>query len=477
MFREEKKSKANIIIKSIFLFVCLFYLSFLSGIVVFRPSSSLLTFNSMMEHMLHGQFDIDPDIDRAEGYLRNGKVYAYWGIFPALLRLPVLVLPHGGNLDITQLSCIVALALMLFINYKSIVYLSQYFSVGQSWLRPCFAFVVALSGAQVCFLRFSVYQEVCFWAIVFGFLYVHWAMRACLDPAQTPRALLWMSVSAGLALLTRVSMGVGLYAAISLFGLLTVWRCMGRLRQAQGRAVRQTARVWLGYCGLAVAVLVFFVGVVAYVNEQRWGNPLTFVDYHSYLMNRYYPDRVLRAHQYGLFNINRIPLGFIYFFVPVWVFKWGNGHLILSSSFHRLVDVTEMPPSSFFLTDGFLLLFSGIFVWSVVRRRTISGVDSTAAILNMAGLLVAPLLMMMAISMNFRYRAEFYPIIMFTAFLGAVVVSKKWLEKPFFKYICIALVCISIFSSFAAMVLYKKSGFGVPKQLMTMSVWEYYKGW
>src|SRR5208337_1007156 len=48
-----------------------------------------LTFNSMLEHLLRGQFDVDPQAIGDDGYLRNGHVYAYWGIWCALLRLPL----------------------------------------------------------------------------------------------------------------------------------------------------------------------------------------------------------------------------------------------------------------------------------------------------------------------------------------------------------------------------------------------------
>lgn len=429
----------------------------------------------MMEHMLHGTFDVDPQIVGEEGFLRDGKVYAYWGIFPALLRLPVLIFRNGINIDITKLSSIIAWYLILFVNYKSLLCVGKYFCKKYSWLYSCFACVIIFSGVPICFLPFSLYQEVCLWAIVFGLLYAYWALRACLDPAQTPRALLWMSASAGLALLTRVSMGVGLYAAVSLFGLLTLWRCVGMLRKPQDKVVQQTARVWLGSCLAGVGILVFCVGVIAYVNQQRWGNPLTFADYHLYIMNKNFPDRVARMEQYGLFNIQRIPLGIVYYFIPVWVFKWSNGHLILHNSFHRLIDVTEMPASSFFLTDGFLLLFSGLFVCSAINCKRRTGIDYAAASLNMVGLFVAPLLMMMAISMNFRYRAEFYPIILFTAFLGAVAVPQAWLGNAWFKRLCIALVCLSIFSSCVVLLMYKNSFFGPPEELVTESVWDYYK--
>src|SRR5271156_840461 len=62
------------------------------------------TFNSMLDHLSHGQFDVDPTIIGGEGFLRNGHVYAYWGITCALVRLPLLVF-RRLDLDVTVWSC------------------------------------------------------------------------------------------------------------------------------------------------------------------------------------------------------------------------------------------------------------------------------------------------------------------------------------------------------------------------------------
>ena len=61
----------------------------------------------MLAHLLHGEFFVDPNTIGDEGFLRNGHVYAYWGIWCALLRLP-LWLVRRLDLDITTWSCLTA---------------------------------------------------------------------------------------------------------------------------------------------------------------------------------------------------------------------------------------------------------------------------------------------------------------------------------------------------------------------------------
>jgi len=86
------------------------------GIVLFNAGIAAhdgpinLTFNSMLANLCHGRFDVDPAIIGNEGFLRNGHVYAYWGIFCALLRIPLL-LTNRLDLDVTTLSCLIAVCL------------------------------------------------------------------------------------------------------------------------------------------------------------------------------------------------------------------------------------------------------------------------------------------------------------------------------------------------------------------------------
>src|SRR5262245_45306351 len=48
-----------------------------------------LTFNSMLQHLMWGRFDVSPETVGLEGFYRHGRTYAYWGIFPALIRFPL----------------------------------------------------------------------------------------------------------------------------------------------------------------------------------------------------------------------------------------------------------------------------------------------------------------------------------------------------------------------------------------------------
>ncbi|MFT8720803.1 hypothetical protein, partial [Acetobacter sp.] len=435
-------------------------------------NGKFITFNSMMDHMLHGRFDVDPDIVGKEGFLRNGHVYAYWGILPALLRLPFLLLPNGLHLDITRLSCAIAAILMFFINFRTVRYVTTSIPKNVDWLRNVLFAAIALTGVQIGFLRPSIFQEVCLWSLVFGMLFVHWAVRACLNPDEAPKAFLWMSIASSLALLTRVSMGIGAYAAEGFLGFLTLWRYRHPLSDTSS----SFPQIYLQYFIAAAAILGVGIAITAGINFERWGNPLTFANYNLYLFNIDFPDRLIRTRLYGLFNVERIPLGIIYFFFPIWIFHNGD-HLFFQTDFARLLDAVELPASSFFLTDGVFLLLGSFFFVSLISKKTWSTDKSLkqSSFCIIAGLAIPPILMLMAISMNYRYRAEFYPLILFMAFMGArLIFTHDSLNRKWLKPTCWGLVVVGALSSHIILVLYDISNFGPSSRLLAHGVLNYY---
>jgi hypothetical protein len=367
-----------------------------------------LTFNSMLDHLIRGRFDVDPRIVGREGFTMGDQVMAYWGIFPALLRLPMTLFPGWRYLDFTIGSCLVALAGMVATKLWALRLIRRELPSLPAWLYRAMVVVLVLAGAQTCFLRFSLYQEVCLWAALWGALFVAAAIHAQLRGLGRG-ALLVMALTAGLAMLTRVSLGIGLVAAFG--GVLLV------------EAVRSRAdlRGWLASAAPPVMLLVLFGLVTAGVNIGRWGNPLTFADYHHYNYNAWYPDRMVRMAEQGLFNLHRVPFGLVYYFAPVWVLRGTDGQLLLEATRTKWIDAAELPPSSFLLTDPLLLLLGGLTIVGWARNATAHRARDIAIAL---GLAIPAGLMLCAVSMNFRYRLDFYPLFEFLAFSGLILAGR-----------------------------------------------------
>src|SRR5439155_21255453 len=94
---------------------------------LFSPEMLDKVFDSMLMHLLHGEFNVDPKAIDFEASIRNGKTYSYFGIFPALLRLLALPVTDLASAHLARLSCLTAIVIfvalqlrMLFIVHDSL---------------------------------------------------------------------------------------------------------------------------------------------------------------------------------------------------------------------------------------------------------------------------------------------------------------------------------------------------------------------
>jgi hypothetical protein len=443
----------------------------------FHPTRNGLTFNSMIEHLLAGRFDVDPETVGNEGFLRNGHVYAYWGIFCAVIRLPLLAFKGGSATDVTTASCLIAVCLTGIMKIRTALFVRRFCQPGplcESVFLLLLIYIV-LGGAQVGYLRVSIYQEVVFWAAAMASGFVYCAVRGVILGRFTLGLLAVMALLAALALLNRVSTGMGLYAAT---GLLLAVLVVGDARaDNHPLAGRLLSALLSRRVVAACAILLAGVVLTGAVNYFRWGNPATFADFSLYLFNRLYPDRLARTAEYGLFNIARIPFGLVYYFVPIWVLQAPDGTLLFDAARTRLIDAAELPPGSFFLTDLLPILFSA-FLFAAMLRRHVPRLIPLGQILALAtGLAVPCVLMLMAISMNYRYRMEFYPEIDLLAFLGFyAATSRAEALASVYRYRrwITAATLVSVLSAHGELILYKLSGFGPGQDYLRHGILRYY---
>lgn len=383
-------------------------------------ASNGLVFNEMLTRLLHGRFDIAPSVIGEEGIAYHGRTYAYFGIFCALLRLPLLAIGLIA-LDVTKVSIIAAAAVSLGARLLALDLALRRARGVSPRLRLILLAAVAFGGESLQYLRPSIFQEVCCWgdalAAVFGLLAVR---RIVGGDGRTLRLYAGMAAIAGLGLLCRVSCGLGLYAALGLMLCVEAWRGRARLL-----ALRPLAP--------AVLILALFAGAACGVNYARWQSPLTFVPLRYQLMSsRFEPDRVERLDRYGEINPVRIPLALQYYFAPAWMLQDGKGQLLFQKTQLRLFDCVELPPSSFFLSDPVVCVLAGLGLWSLARRR-VKVPEPMLAAGAALGLAAPAAVMLLAISLTFRYRMDFYPLLDFAACLGAAGLSLDPLRQPIRK--------------------------------------------
>jgi hypothetical protein len=428
-----------------------------------------LTFNSMLLHLLHGTFDVDPQAIGDEGSLRNGLIYTYFGVVLALLRLPLLWTTDFATTDFTRLSCLAAVSVMALFKVASALTVWRANPVRERTILLTFLTIaILIGGPQIQFLRASIYQEVMTWAAAFGAAFVYVVLRGYYSPQGfTAGRLATLAAIAGLCLLTRASTGLGLYLAFGLLCLALVWRGLATER---GGRVKMLARL-----AAPALIAAAFVVVAGIVNYGRWGSPLLFTDPQTHLWAMLHaPDRLRRGQEYGAFNIVRLGYALAYYFVPVWVLRDSDGELLWSAFQHRTIDSVELPPSSFFASDPLILALAVFALVQLVRHRHV--IDRMVAVPVLAGLAVPIALILTFISMTFRYRMEFYPFLDLCGFLGFGVLLSRTQRPPARSFVAAAL--FGVVASHALWVLYMLSPFGSADELMRgMDIASYYASW
>jgi hypothetical protein len=433
-------------------FIFFYYWALLSDgrFIQVKPIRYDLVFNSMIEYMSHGRFDVDPDVILQEGFTRDGRTYAYFGVFPALLRLPILLAPGLRTVDYTVISCAIAATIAAVAKLGAVLQAGQ--SMGDvAYKTRVLLFAAAMvifGGSQVQFLRPSVYQESIFWASAIAAVFILLAFRWCVDvSARKPGHVTAMAVLAGLCLLTRVSTSIGLYAACGAIML--------------PKAIAATRRLGSGASILLPSlILVFFAVICGYINYARWGSPLTFQDYRYYDILPVNDPTFDVLINHGYFNVRRIPFALSYFFLPVWTIIGSDGHFLFRALQDRLYYTVEAPPATFFASDLLLCSLCVLGVAWLSRQRP-DGVDRGAARMIAVCLLIPGVLILMAIAVTFRYRMEFYPFFEFLALFGLFGLRAKITACPrLFTSVCAAMLAISTVSAHGFLLAYKIAPWG-----------------
>jgi hypothetical protein len=405
-------------------------------------------FNSMLSSLLQGRVDIDPALAGMEGYVRNGQTYTYFGVFPAVLRLPVST--HLW-LEWTTLSSVAAASLATMLLLRT----CQLFSVDlQAQIRmavfPALGLSFAFSGPALELLaRPTVYSEAILWSFAAACGFIRAAVPWMLNRTLTRWDCLCLALCAAIGLLTRASTGVALYCSLT---LILVFESR-RLTTHRTSIKRQ-----LEHFAPALAVALFAVSVTAAINHARWGNPLKFNDFTTYTIIQKDAARLERAAAQGSFNASRIPWATAYYFSPDWFFS-RPGSSEVGVAIHRLFDPPE-GPSPFPLPKTWILWFTlaAIGASAALRRPTLDSAHTRRMAVLCSGLAVAPLLILSYLYLAFRYRAEFAPALVVLSLSGARffcqsnrLASSRYLRFGLIVGICLLGLAQTVFSYRAAL--------------------------
>jgi hypothetical protein len=386
-----------------------------SGLVQRGPFSSDF-FDAQAHALLDGHLDVDPSVAGIEGFVHDGRTQLYFGLVPALLRLPVAALTDRFDGRLGQLSMLVALAIAMAASTR-LLWRARRHRRGDAPVGPWeprivagFTAAVGLSSPLL-FLgsRPVVYHETELWGAATTLVALE-AILAWWD-RPTGRGVALASLAVAVAFNTRASVGGGAVAALALVSALAL-------------LTHRRPRSWAA--PLAVAVLLP-VGLYAAVNMARFDSPFG-VPFREQVLSSVDPARQATLASTGgtLFGPEFAPTAVVTYLRPdgisvqrlfPWVTFRESTPVIGDATFDTLDRSASLPT----VTPALVLLgLVGLAAslrrgwrdpWLVTALGAATGLASTITIAFVAN----------------RYLADFTPALVLLAAVGTWVVA-SWLR-------------------------------------------------
>ena len=428
----------------------------------FRPEFLGLAFNSQFLNMLQGAFNVDPLAIGLEAFVRDGKVYTYFGIFPSLLRgvfAPFVDLQHT---DVSRASCIAATLVVAVFQVK-MFRVARVRLVGDPKTNDLYVFVLLsllLGGPQIFLLAAApIYHEPILWAAAFCSIFNYFLLSCAFDgsPIRVRRFAV-MALLAGVCLITRATEGIALYLALSIL-LAQAWTRAARsgCEPDAGKWCRGTGDWALSRWSILVPLLILIIFGLAQlgINHARWGDPLKLIDFrsHAYMMSN--PKRVKNLDEYGPLHFSRVPHNVAYYLAAS-----REEIQFFNTLWPTSFDGKEMTNAPMALHSPLVLILAGFGLWRVLTRN-VSGIPCPSVIgIGLLGLSFPVLFLLGYMWLAVRFHMDFMPFLSLAAVvgfhqLGVVMASSTVATRRVVGAVSASLCGIGIAYSHIALAAYK----------------------
>jgi hypothetical protein len=372
----------------------------------------------------HSLLDLRWDVPRSslflEGFDVDGKVYMYFGPFPALLRLPVAAITDEFDGRLGQVSMLAAFVVAMFFTVRLVSRIrplirgSAPVTTSERWAVELFVFVVG-AGSVLVFLASEsyVYHEAEIWGVALA-LGAFEAVIAFVTTARRRQLAIASALTTG-ALLSRSAIGMGAVVAL---GLILAASAHPRTRRLAGMAEDFPTR------SMAIPLLAAMVvplAIYASINYAKFGT-LFSVPFERQLSHQSSPfsHKLLAANGGTRFNLELVPTSFVQYFRPDQIsFRWLFPWVAFGTEADDIGDVlTERVGNASYTASMPLLTMLGLMgITGLVRsRRAGPGVSAMRA--PVLGASAATIATLAFASIAHRYVADFLPAGVLLAVVG-----------------------------------------------------------
>lgn len=430
----------------------------------FEPEDFNGFYDAYARSILHGHFDVPRSAIGAEAFTFDGKTYGYFGIAPALLRIPlVLIFPDMVG-SWSRVMILVAATISLLCAYAL---LRMFRSPGRELtgaervLHSIFI-VTAGIGSTLIFLagRSYTYHEALAWSGAFALLFA-WAIARYFQRAQT-KFLLLATAFAFMSFHSRTTSGAGAVLAVAILAaVLTVrafWKpAFGRVIFGIGQAARSDRHAMIAGLAVAVTIAVYFgVGYAKFKTFEPI--PMRYYDFYSQFPVRM---RITAGKQIHLQNV---PTAIATYFGVHGVrikdaFPWfypEEEETVIGRPRNDVIEPFSTVPVS--MPALLLLALIGIAALASGGNETLNRARLSAATLFLGGGIV-----LATVGVTERYLHDFYPALIVGAAAGVTRLgSHPHLKK--INALAAILAAVSILLNCSFSLINQRETFGAPDE-------------
>ena len=443
----------------------------------FEAESFGVFYDAQASSLLNGRLDVPPTAIGPEAYIINQKYHGYFGIGPALMRIPSAILLPGlsgrWSRIFMLIACLMHLAYIYLVLKTLILHCTkkEAISKAHSFVISIFIILIGIGSTNI-FLasRSFIYHEALMWGSAFSIAGCYYFLRYLLNPIGKN---IWpICVCSLFAFNARVTVGsitIALCLAVSIYLILIylnptnrilkfVYRKSASLFSLPGH--RRPGRHAIVF--LSAAIIIMFSAL--FVNYLRFGsflnNPLE--KHIQFIQN---PERIKRTDG-KILSPRNVPTTFYNYFSPdkisfrksfPWVQMTTDATVFSAARLDAVETFSSLPASTpaLFLLTMFGLYFGFSMSHSIIKNMRLiiiaSFIGGTVT-LNVAGV-------------TQRYLHDFYPFLMFSGAVG--IVGILLLEQVRLKRIILALglplFLFSVYANTAFALLYQREiVWGVP---------------
>jgi len=305
----------------------------------------------------HGHLDVPPEVAGIEGFVIDGKTQLYFGVGPALMRLPFTAWGDGLDGRLSTLSQVLAVGVLAIASARLLAR-ARRLVVGAPTGRPWWftaAAVVPAVATPVIFLasRPIVYHEAELWGAAAGLAGLDLVLRW--HDTGRGRHLVEAMLFATFAMSVRPSTGAAPAVALGLFGLGALWN-----------------RDWRRAGTLVLCAVVPLLGFVV-VNYARFHSPFD-VPFPQQVFSQFNAQRQagLAANDGSLFGARFAPTNLVEYLSPTAIrfqrlfpfVGWGPKATVIGDVTFDTVDHS----SSLTVGAPALVVLGVVGAWWTLRR-------------------------------------------------------------------------------------------------------------